>query len=1540
MKKFTYFRRALCSAIALGAMFVTASLAQATLVQRMPEGFFAAVPKSWGQCAWQGGLGLTQACKFEDCPEDGGWADCTEPKIVPPNGRPASDADANGFIYGMCDEAGPYTYRDRRWCESAGGTWGGPTDCHGLPPVVVGGGGTMVKDEAASEVIALEFETRTIGGCGISASPTPWAANTTGSQHCWNGPRVERNGKILSDMRYTTYESPHSGFGCAQGPVQELVYFQRARELACPEGYTRRDAFDGDLQCVRPMSQYCPTVGDSTGDSTVGNPIAPITGAKLQSENDYRAGGIGGLEFTRYYNSQGYFRTRGEGNERSVMGENWRHTYQRSLHFYADQTYAIGGAKRPNGVVIFFDAAGKELHNRDGAAARLVKIDPPVSGVSWKLTLADDSTESYDASGKLLSIRTRSGRVTTMGWTSGQLTSVTDPFGRGLSLSYGANGRIQTLTQPDAQTVGYVYDESGRLIFATYPGSTAREYHYELTSPYANLLTGITDENEVRYATFTYSGGYATGTQHAGGVDNYQLVYNGASTTVTDPLGTVRSYAYALQNGVRKLTGLSQPCASCGGGNAQTTTYDTNGNVASRTDFNGNRTNYTFDATRNLETSRTEGLTSTGATTAVTRTIATTWHPTFRLPATLTEPDGNGGTRVTTFTYDGGGNLTNETIAAGSLSRNWGYTYDSYGRLLTEDGPRTDVSDVITYTYYANNDPCVTCRGQLHTVANALGHVTTYTQYDANGRVTRVIDPNNVVTATSYHVRGWPTQRTTAYGTSAAETITTTYDDAGLVIRVMQPDGSYIDFDHDDAHRVIGETDALGNSTLRTLDSNGNETMYAALDPQGMKRTARSRVFDSLGRISKDIDAYGETTQYGYDANSNQIAVIDPAGGLTTTSYDALNRARATVDAAGGSVVTGYDAANQIRTVTDPNGLVTTYGYDGLGNATSVTSPDTGTTQKTFDAAGNKLTEVDARNVTTGIVYDVLNRPLERTSGSGGNAVTIDYTYDLNTHGKGRLSGVSGAGSTIELTYDAVGRTTSRAETIDATALTIQYTYDNGRLVAMTYPSGAVVAYGHDATGRTTTVSINGAALAEGLRYVPFGALDGFEFAHGPGVQRVFDLNGRAVRLTLGPQSATTTTTSYEYDTLSRLTRAQVSGSRDFRYTYDATGNRTSTSLNSTTTTYGYVANTHRLDATAGANAHSYEYDAVGNAVERGGDTSTYDARGRLVAYSGETSASYVINSFGQRVEKQAGDTVRFAYDIDGTLLGEYSSDMSGKEYVYVDRLPIGVIAKLENGKGRHAIYADHLGTPRVMEHIDSGFLPWQWQIDGATFGEDSPTLDSTPPSGSEIALTSNLRFPGQYYDGESGLHYNYYRNYDPLIGRYAESDPIGLEGGVGTYTYVLNNALGFIDPNGLVSMCRLAATTAGAVVGGSLGYVCGCGLGGIIGGGGGTLVAPGIGTVGGAAAGCAGGGQVGGGLGAAAGAWAGNTAADSMCQDDEPSCSEHRTRCFGTSLADGVGGGYGAGRCSLCYDKCMQDDGLWPLRARTGDRCDYWNFQ
>jgi len=279
-----------------------------------------------------------------------------------------------------------------------------------------------------------------------------------------------------------------------------------------------------------------------------------------------------------------------------------------------------------------------------------------------------------------------------------------------------------------------------------------------------------------------------------------------------------------------------------------------------------------------------------------------------------------------------------------------------------------------------------------------------------------------------------------------------------------------------------------------------------------------------------------------------------------------------------------------------------------------------------------------------------------------------------------------------------------------------------------------------------------------------------------------------------------------------------VSDSREYRYGYDATGNRTSMVLNSATTNYGYSVGTHRLDATTGTVAQSYDYDAAGNTVERGSDTLAYDARGRLVGYANSSSTSYLINAFGQRAQKDVdSDVTQFVYDEAGTLLGEYVSDDAGKEYVYLNGLLVGVIARLDNGGDRHAIYSDHLGTPRAAEQIDIGYVAWQWPISGAAFGEDRPsdivTLDRL--------LTMNLRFPGQYFDEESRLHYNYFRDYDPAIGRYVESDPVGLMGGLSTYSYVGGAPLSGVDIRGLAaettvtSWCRQNPVQCAVIFGG-----------------------------------------------------------------------------------------------------------------------------
>lgn len=174
--------------------------------------------------------------------------------------------------------------------------------------------------------------------------------------------------------------------------------------------------------------------------------------------------------------------------------------------------------------------------------------------------------------------------------------------------------------------------------------------------------------------------------------------------------------------------------------------------------------------------------------------------------------------------------------------------------------------------------------------------------------------------------------------------------------------------------------------------------------------------------------------------------------------------------------------------------------------------------------------------------------------------------------------------------------------------------------------------------------------------------------------------------------------------------------------------------------------------------------------------TYAYDAEGRRIGSTLNTT-TYRYNAQGQRTEKSQGTGQRrFAYDLDGRLLGEYTSTGQAlREYVYLNDTPVALL-DYPNGTTTPIVYnilSDRLNTPR--EITDANHTPvWRWE--GEAFGANAPDED---PDGNGIPFTFNLSFPGQYYDQESGLNYNYFRDYDPANGRYIQSDPIGLEGGI-----------------------------------------------------------------------------------------------------------------------------------------------------------------
>jgi RHS repeat-associated protein len=1150
-------------------------------------------------------------------------------------------------------------------------------------------------------------------------------------------------------------------------------------------------------QC--PVNPPIPPVYTQDPCIQIGNPCFPGNGEKRLEETDYAA--ASGLTFGRSYSSyRAYPGSYGPINP-AFGSPSWLHTYERSLHI--DGSSSSGGikwvAQRHNGDLLYFRADGTEILNRsDTGASSTVTALPNVTG--WELRLSNFDVERYDNGGRLISITDRKGAVTTISYGSNQRASmITNAFGHDLDFYYDAQNRLIRVSDPANGDIQYSYDANGRLEYVTYPDLTQKRYHYEDALP--ELLTGVTDESGQRFSTYDYDAqGRVILSEHAGGAGRYEFSYTGAgapyTTTVEDPLGTSRTYSFGVVNNVYKLQNIAGPsCSHCG--SSQQTSYDSNGNVLQRTDFAGNVTTYSFSSPRNLEASRTEAYGTPRA-----RTITTQWHATYRLPAQVDEPG-----RRTTFTHDPAGNVLTKTVldTASSESRTWTYTYDSFGHVLTENGPRTDVSDITTYAYYA----CTTgveC-GQISTVTIALGQVTTYNSYNAHGQPLTITDANGVVTTLTYDARQRLTSRSIG-----GEATSFFYWPTGLIKRVTSPDGSYIEYSYDAAHRLTQIADNEGNRVVYTLDAMGNRTSEQAFDPFDVLARTRSRVFNALNQLAQEIGAAGGpsvTTTYGYDSNANLTSIEAPLGRDTANDYDELDRLIAITDPGSGLTQFGYNALDQLVSVTDPRSLVTSYSYNALDDLKQQTSPDTGVTLHTYDSGGNPQTRTDARGQVATYSHDALNR----ITSAAHSDQTIGYSYDSGTNGVGRLTGITDNSGSTTWTYTPQGRVATREQITAGVYRYVGYGYDSaGRLSTLSYPSGVVITYGYTA-GKLTSITSGSETILSGVLYDPFGPIRGWTWGNASLTVRGFDLDGNldlldsgglktyaqddAFRITgITDAEDPDQSWSYGYDLLDRLTGASRAGLSQ-GWTYDANGNRLS-QTGTAASTYAMSGTSNRLNGVSGALSRSYGYDAAGNATADGTGIFGYDGAGRLTSASkGSTSASYSHNALGQRVRKTVnGTSTIFSYDESGHLLGEYqASGALNREYVWLGDIPVAVIT---GGPGTPPyvfwyIHADHLNAPRSVENPTTGELVWRW--DSAPFGETAPNED---PDGDLEPFSLPLRFPGQYSDQETGLSYNYFRDYDRAIGRYVQSDPIGLGAGVNTFAYALQRPTILTDATGL----------------------------------------------------------------------------------------------------------------------------------------------
>ena len=601
---------------------------------------------------------------------------------------------------------------------------------------------------------------------------------------------------------------------------------------------------------------------------------------------------------------------------------------------------------------------------------------------------------------------------------------------------------------------------------------------------------------------------------------------------------------------------------------------------------------------------------------------------------------------------------------------------------------------------------------------------------------------------------------------------------------------------------------------------------------------------------------------YEYDAQGNPTKAIQGPGVsgfnfATQSSYDKLNRAKDSTDARSGVTLFGYDGLDRTVQVTDPRSLVTQIPRNGLGDATSLVSPDTGTATHTYDVAGNLSTRTDARGVLATHGYDALNRLTSTVySKSGETSLSYTWTYDQTgagfSNGIGRLTSTTHPAGSTQYSYDAQGRLLTDTQGVSpasgansaAVTTTVTYTYDTtGHVTSILYPSGRKLALTYtdgevSAMALAKDAASTPANLISQIKWEAFGGVRSWQWQLASSTQlhdRLYDAYGRVIRYRMGGSlrdlsydaanritgythydGATAVTQpsldqGFAYDELGRLTGITAS-TASWSIGYDANGNRTGVTLNGTASTYTTAATSNRISSITNP-ARSFGYDAAGNTTADT-YTATYDLAGRMATLAkAGTTTTYSVDGMGRRVRKFAStgatSTIIFVYDQNGQLLGEYSNTGATlREYVWLGATPVAVFTPdtvAANPPLVYYIHTDHLGTPRLV--IDKNNQQrWSWIADpfGTAAANDNPQ--------SLGAFTFNLRFPGQYADSESGLFYNYFRDYDASTGRYAQSDPIGLDGGINTYSYVGSNPLSQTDPDGRLAF--LAALPA--IVGGT----------------------------------------------------------------------------------------------------------------------------
>jgi RHS repeat-associated protein len=1070
-----------------------------------------------------------------------------------------------------------------------------------------------------------------------------------------------------------------------------------------------------------------------------------------------------------------------------------------TLYENNDGTFTL---KRGNWPLRHYDAKGRLSSIEDPNGNQLIinysKNKLPLVGIARDGINQDAKTVSFDY--RLIEIDEKNSQ--------GQLT------GRYVELTYNdSNGRLKQIKDSSNRMVQYLHDETtGNLIQVIDVMEEMQEFKYEDPNDIHNVTTfsagscsecstySIDYDAQDRVWRESYSSGgmiemsydipYVQTTVTNTIKDNqgivlheaktiYEFNEKGNPTKITDPLGNESIYERYPDGNIKEKK-----------------IYENKGTIDEPNLVRISREAFVYDTAGNITEEKIYLL--SGEIITRTYTYEHGWLASTSAVSSL-EPEKKFKTEYE-FYYDPFGypiNIKLKKVLADSgaplVYIITEYKYDDDGRLQKMIYPNDDDRDIeFTNGYLTNADGVQFInddRGNPEYVTDRKGYITHY-KYDSLDRLREITNPRNEKTIITY----------TGKNLTQIE-----YGKKG------EAPGHFIYYNYDTQDRL---------ESIERQSENGNVTV------------ARF-TYDSEKNQLSFTNAEEKTTNFSYDVLNRLESYTDPRNPPTFFKYDALGNLTKVIDANNNTTSYAYDALSRLISVSDEQPYPTEYTYDAIGNLTSFTDAWTHTTRYTFDLAGRMIAEarpdsppyqffydakgrldykIDSNNQRTD--YEYTSRDwLKKIIYNSDPKRTVTFTHDANGNIETwRDDFIHPGGPIYTYTYDRLNRVDTFTNHLVNKTLDYDYDpYGNREKLELKAGETEVFAntYFHDKQEQLTRIYENPTQFIR-FSYFPTGRLK-TKYFPGELVRSEYDYFDDGNFKTIVYKKSDETVLSsfaynydnvgnvidmtdleglhvYDYDKLYQLTSATHPGLPAETFTYDRVGNR-KTSANYPEWSYD---DNNRLEA---YNAVSFEYDDNGNAIKKTKNASItknhYDFANRLkqVDLPDDRVAKYTYDYLGRRIKKEFdGTSTWYLYD-ETTLLAEL--DDSGalvKRYTFAPNSfePLSLIHEGTT----YSYQNNHLRTPRIMTTIDATIV---WNAKYSSFGQAD--ID-----GSSI-VDNNLRFPGQYYDQETGLHYNWHRYYDPNIGRYLTSDPIGLRGGINLFIYAFNNPINLIDLFGLDSL-------------------------------------------------------------------------------------------------------------------------------------------